>query len=61
MQGIEFVVASYVLTWIVLGGYTAYVWRRFGRAERELQSEERVSRGVEPGARHGSEHVGGAA
>ena len=39
MQGIEFVVAAYVLTWAVLAVYAGYVWRRFRRAERALRDD----------------------
>lgn len=39
MQGIEFVVAAYGLTWVVLAGYVTYVWRRFSRAEQALRAE----------------------
>ena len=43
MQGIEFVVAAYVLTWVVLAGYVTYVWRRFSRAEKALRAEEETA------------------
>ena len=33
-----FVIAAYVLTWVVLATYALYVHRRFVRAERELGS-----------------------
>jgi hypothetical protein len=36
-----FVIAAYVLTWVVLATYGHYVHRRFVRAERELGAESK--------------------
>lgn len=60
MQSIEFVVAAYVLTWVVLAGYAGYVWRRFVRAERALRAEEAPRRVTARAGRPGHE-LGGAA
>jgi CcmD family protein len=36
----SFVIAAFSLTWVVLGGYAAYVQARLGRANRALREAD---------------------
>jgi CcmD family protein len=41
----SYITAAYALTWLTLGGYALYLWRRARRAERALALDGPTARG----------------